>query len=360
MAKEITFVIMAGGKGQRLWPLVCKQTPKVCLSPNGSRSLIQQTIDRLRPVAPGAQWLIIATPGQDAPIRRALTFQKNIRILVEPEGKNTAACIALAAAAVGCRNSERIMVAVPADHWMSDIPAFQRSMRKAITAASQQNKLVVIGIAPKGPNTGLGYLATAPAAGGSEKPRLLRLKRFIEKPDIKTAKRIVAQAGVFWNSGMFIGSAGCFLKNIAEWLPGHSRRLTPLAACFARNQQGSPAFKRQLKAAYQKLDPISFDYGVMQHLRDALVVEGDFGWEDLGSWDIWARFSEAGSRKVLVDSKHVSIVGQPERLVAVVGVPNIVVVQTPRATLICKSGRTQEVRSVVSTLSANRRLAGYL
>lgn len=350
---------MAGGKGERLWPLVNAQMPKVCLSPDGSRSLIQQTIDRLKPVAPDADWLIVTTPGQEAPIRQALKMREKIQIIVEPQGKNTAACIMLAAAAASSHDLQRILVAVPADHWMGDVSAFQRAMRAAIASAAKRSTLVMIGIPPKGPHTGLGYLCTRPASHG-EKPAIYALERFIEKPALAKAKRLSRRPGVFWNSGMFIGKAGCFIGLISQRLPNHSRLLSPLAAFFAQGKQGSTLFRRTISAAYKQLKNISFDHGVMQHVKDALVVDGQFGWEDLGSWDIWAQLGQGTSRTVLIDSENISVIGEADHLVAAIGMRDVVVVQAPNATLICRPGRAQEVRAVVRRLASQRRLARYL
>lgn len=356
---KVTFVVMAGGKGERLWPLVRAQMPKVCLSPDGTRSLIQQTIDRLRPVAPGADWLIVTTSGQEGPIRRALAKGQKARILVEPEGKNTAACIALAAVAVASRNPSGIMVAVPADHWMGDVPVFQQSMKCAIQAAEKSGCLVTIGISPKSAHCGLGYLLTGSRVAGFQNPKVFHIKRFIEKPGLALAEQLVKQ-GAFWNSGMFIGKAERFIECITEWLPDYASLMVTLAPWFSTMNVGSPAFKKRLRAVYRRLAGISFDHGVMQHLKDALVVHGNFSWEDLGSWDIWAKLGQTLPKTVMVDSKNISVIGQRNHLVAAIGVQDVVVVQTPTVTLLCHPSRAQEVRRVVSQLSSRREMACYL
>lgn len=358
----VTFAIMAGGKGERLWPLVRRTVPKVCLSPTGGRSLIQQTLDRLRPVVSKPEWLVIPTRGQELPIRRALVSPGNLAILVEPQGRNTAACIALAAVRVAARHPKGILVAVPADHWIGDVPAFQRAMRQAIAMAARYDALVTLGISPTAPHTGLGYIQTRGRLASAGKPPVFRLRRFIEKPSPEKARALIKSRGTFWNSGMFVGKAEVFLERITEWLPNHASILVKLADDLRRSKQGVSGrhLQASLRAAYRRLKPISFDYGVMQHLQDGLVVEGCFGWEDLGSWDVWARLGSAFSPKALVDSERVAVVSQPGHLVAAIGVHDLLVVQTPTATLVCRADHAQDVRAVVKQLAANRRLAAYL
>ncbi|MBI4341077.1 MAG: mannose-1-phosphate guanylyltransferase [Candidatus Omnitrophica bacterium] len=360
-AEGVTFVVMAGGKGERLWPLVRAAMPKVCLAPAGGRSLIQQTIDRLKPVWPSARWLIVTSRGQEGPIRRALARRPPVPILVEPEGRNTAACIALAAFAVAAESPRRIMAAVPADHWMGDLPAFQRAMRAAIEAARRYDALVTIGIRPRAPLTGLGYICARQSLGArnGRGPRLLRIARFIEKPRRAVAQRLVRQPGTFWNSGMFIGRAEVFLERLTQWLPEHVRRLAPLAGAL-RHRQMTRYSLRRLATAYRRLKPISFDHGVMQHLTDSLVVDGRFAWEDLGSWDMWAQPGRLASRAVLIDSDNVRIVGDPGHLIAAIGIRDLLLVHTPTATLLCDPARAQDVRHIVERLAAHPHLAAYL
>lgn len=347
----VTFVIMAGGKGERLWPLVRRDCPKVCLKPDGRRSLLEATIARLRAAWPGAAWLIITTPGQAGPIRRVLPKALHHAIMVEPAIRNTAACITLAAVTVAQRDPQRIMVVAPADHWVDKPAAFQQAIRTAIQAAAKQQLLATIGITPTGPHTGLGYLCAGPAV----RPGVFKLSRFVEKPAQAQAKQLLKRPRTYWNGGYFIGSAEAFLTQITQWLPAHTRQLVPLAARRSRPAQ----LARRAAAAYRRLEAISFDHGVMNHAREGLVVPGGFRWADLGAWDTWAALSANTARVVAVDSPGVTVVGNRRHLVAALGVRDLVIVHTPDATLVCDRRQVQAVREVVKRLDADTRLAAF-
>ncbi|MBI4343775.1 MAG: mannose-1-phosphate guanylyltransferase [Candidatus Omnitrophica bacterium] len=349
---RVTFAIMAGGRGERLWPLVRASRPKVCLTTDGRQSLLQTTVDRMRPAWRGADWLIVTTQEQARAVRRALPPSLHGRVLAEPQGRNTAACITLAALTVAAQDPKRVLVFAPADHWMGDPAAFRRALRTAIRAAAAHDTLVTIGIRPTHPHTGLGYLRAGERAHVPGPVPAYRLAQFIEKPSAELAQRLVSGRRTFWNSGLFIGRAEVFLGCVMTWLPQHLRRLLPLA-----NGASAP----QAAAAYQALPAVSFDQGVMAHLRGGLIIEGRFAWADLGSWDVWAQRSTTSAPQMLVGTRNVSVIseGKDGHLVAAVGVRDLVIVQTPDATLVCPAGRAQDVREVVRRLQRQRSLARF-
>jgi len=277
----VTFVIMAGGRGKRLRPLVSAARPKVCLSLDGKRSLLQATIDRLRRVWPKADWLIVTTQGQADIIRRHLPRALRRALLVEPQIKNTAACLTLAAATVAARDPQRVVVAVPADHWVGDVAAYRRSVRAAIHAAVQHNVIAMIGIRPTRADTELGYLCAGRPLRGANGSRIFHLSSFVEKPPRALAARFAKRPRTYWNNGSFIATADKFLEVLTVWLPGHTRRLIPLATA-----RGAPSV-RSVRAAYRGLTPVSFDHGVMNHLQEGVVVEGRFAWSDVGTLEAW-------------------------------------------------------------------------
>jgi len=350
----VTFVIMAGGKGERLWPLVRDATPKVCLAPDGRHSLLQATIARLRPVWPSASWLIVTTRGQADAVRRSLPKRLRRAVLVEPQIKNTAACITLAAVALAARDPHRVMVVVPADHWVGDALAFRRSILTAIRAAVAQDTIAMIGIRPTHPHPGLGYLCAGSRLDGVRNPPAFHVERFVEKPSPAAARRLLARGRTYWNSGMFVGTADKFLECVTEWLPDHTRRLVPLASGL-----GTASFARRAVRAYRALDAVSFDYGVMDHVRGGVVVEGRFPWADLGSWETWARLSHGAARTIGVDSRNITVVSQGDHLVATIGLRDLLVIHTPSATLICPPSKSQTVREIVKRLSQSPRFARY-
>jgi mannose-1-phosphate guanylyltransferase len=370
-APRVTFVIMAGGRGERLWPLVRANRPKVCLAPDGRRSLLQATVERLSPAWPGANWLVVTTREQAAAVRAALPASMRRSIVVEPQGKNTAACITLAAVSLAARDPSRVMVVVPADHWIGQAAVFREAIRTAIRSSVAFDAIATIGIRPTHPHPGLGYLCAGRslAAGLSGKaakgrPRLFHLERFVEKPSRASARRLLRRGRTYWNSGIFIGTAEKFLECVTEWLPDHARSLVPLAGMLHR-QNGhvtgfsSSAFAQRARTAYEALDAVSFDHGVMDHIGDGLVVEGRFPWADLGSWDVWAKLARGRARSVSVESHGVTVIGEPDHLIATVGVRDLLIIQTASATLICRADRSQAVREVVRRVSADPALAAY-
>ena len=223
-APRVTFVIMAGGKGERLWPLVRRRTPKVCLAPDGTRTLLQATLDRLAAAWPGAEWLIVTTKDQAAPVRAGVPPRLRRRVIVEPQIKNTAACLALAVALARARGTHHVIVAVPADHWVGNLAAFRTAVRQAIRAAAKTGALVTIGLRPTHAHPGLGYIVGGRQAG----PGTFRVARFVEKPGAAGATRLLRTRRVWWNSGMFIGTTEAFVREFRRQLPRHAGHLLPL------------------------------------------------------------------------------------------------------------------------------------
>jgi mannose-1-phosphate guanylyltransferase len=372
---SVTFVVMAGGRGERLWPLVRATSPKVCLSPTSRRSLLQETIARLRPVWPEATWLIVTTQEQAAAVRADAPRSLRRAVMVEPQVKNTAACITLAAVALAIRDPHRIMVVVPADHWIEQVAVFRRAVGTAIRAAASQDTIAMIGIHPTHPHPGFGYLCAGSALSGFRAPRVFRLARFVEKPSRAQGRRLLRRPRTYWNSGIFVGSADKFLECITEWLPDHTRRIVPLAEYFRHERSGATrprrasftpphgsrgaGFTRAANAAYHALQSVSFDHGVMDHVQGGLVVEGRFAWADLGSWDAWAALGRASSRTIAIDSHNVTVVSPPDHLVATIGVRDLLLVHTPSATLICRADKAQRVREVVRRVATDPRLCAY-
>lgn len=350
----VTIVVMAGGKGERLWPLVRRRFPKVCLAPDGRRTLLAATIERLRPLWPGAGWLIVTTAEQAAAVRGALPRALRRHVLVEPQIRNTAACITLAAASLAARNPHQVLVMVPADHWVGGAEAFRQSLRAGIRAAVAHDAIAMVGIRPTRAHPGFGYLCAGGGVNSGGGPRTFALQRFVEKPTLARAAQLLRRGRTYWNSGIFIGTADKFLECITEWLPDHTRQLVPVAT----RTRGRPSIA-QLEAAYRRLRPISFDHGVMDHVQDGLVVEGRFRWADLGSWDVWARLGGASAWTVPVASRNVQVVSAKRHLVAAIGVRDLLIVHTPTATLICPPSRAQEVREVVRRLEQTPRFRAF-
>ena len=349
------FVVMAGGKGERLWPLVRSSVPKVGLSVDGKRTLLEATIDRLAPLVRHGQLMIGTTAPQATAVRRLLPAALQAALLVEPQAKNTAACLILAAARLAQQDPTQVMVVLPADHWIHPRAAFHRSLNAAIEMASETDRVVTIGIRPTRAHPGLGHLSAGAAIGRRHGCRIFRLRRFLEKPPRQTAEQLLHETGTYWNAGMFIGRVSSFLKLARQWLPRHAEALIPLA-----RMSSSRAFMQRAADVYRPLDAVSFDRGIMAREQEGYVVEGTFKWEDLGSWDSWIRIAQSVKPGLAIASRNVRVISPDGHLIATVGLDDVTVVHTPDATLICRTHDAQAVRAVVTRLIRDRRLTRYV
>jgi mannose-1-phosphate guanylyltransferase len=354
----VTFVIMAGGQGERLWPLARRETPKVCLPLNGNGSLLQITLDRLRALWPRAEILIVTSRDQEAAVRAGLPTALQRVLLVEPRIRNTAACLTLAASVVSRRSPQRLMVVAPADHWITRHGAFRRAVEAAADSAIRHRTIATIGLVPTHAHGGFGYLCRGPLVRRCGATRVFALARFVEKPSRARLARLLHRPGTYWNSGIFTATAETFLAAIRRALPDHGRRIPPLAAGWTPGRRQA-AFLRRADQAYRRVPAVSFDEGVMRGLKGGLVVEGRFDWVDVGSWEAWARVQGRPSRAIRIDAPNVTVIGRNGHLVAAVGVRDLIVVQGSNATLICRPDRTQRVREVLQLLRADPQWALY-
>jgi mannose-1-phosphate guanylyltransferase len=351
-------VVMAGGSGTRFWPRSRVRVPKQLLPIVGRRSMLQDTVARLPPVVPARRVLVVTGQLQARAVRRQLPALAAGHVLVEPQGRNTAAAIALAALSIARRDPRAVMAVLPADHAVGDVRAFRADLRLALDVAARTDALVTLGIRPTHPETGYGYIR--PAADGA-RGRVARVAAFIEKPNLARARALVAEKGTLWNAGIFAWRVATILAALRALLPAV---VEPLAAAL---RAGSA---RALRAAYRRVPSVSIDHGVLERATDVRVVRARFPWSDVGSWAAVAALragTAPGSangrnavrgRALPLDSRG-CLVDSPERLVALVGVEDLVVVDSPDAVLVCRKDRTQDVRLVVEELR-RRRLTRYL
>lgn len=360
MQQTVTFVIMAGGGGERLWPLVRHRMPKVCLSLNGRGSLLQGTVARLRRLWPRASYLIVTTRDQEAGVRAELPPSLQDGVLVEPRIRNTAACLTWAAATVALQDPRRVMVVAPADHWIPRPEPFRDAVEEAVRLSLRDDTIATIGIRPTRAHLGLGYLCCGRAISRWKGGRAFSLIRFVEKPSRARLRRLLERPGTYWNSGVFVATAETFLARLKERLPGHVRWIAPLAEARMRMNRARQAFLKMADQAYRRVPAISFDRGVMSRLSGGVVVEGRFTWVDVGSWEAWASAGGGASRSLHVDASNVTVVTQDDgHLVAAVGVRDLLVVHSPTATLICRPDQAQRVREVVQRIHADPALTPY-
>jgi mannose-1-phosphate guanylyltransferase len=325
--------------------------PKQLLTILGGRSMLQDTVARVTPPVRRDRVLVVTGRAHAREVRRQLPRLAARGVLVEPESRNTAAAIALAAAHIARRAPDAVMAVLPADHAIGRLPLFRRDLALALDIAARTAALVTIGVVPTHPETGYGYIRVGAELPGT-RGRAARAAGFIEKPDRTRAEALLAEGGVLWNSGIFAWRVSTILDAMRRHLPGV---VGPIERAAGRN----------LAAAYRRLPAISIDRGVMEHAGEVAVVRARFGWSDVGSWatvaSLWAGGNGRNAvrgRALPIDSRG-CLVDSPDRLVALLGVDDLVVVDTPDAVLVCRKDRAQDVRLVVEELR-RRRLERYL
>lgn len=343
-------VIMAGGGGTRFWPLSRQKTPKQLLNLTGKEKMVNEAVDRLSYTADKNDIFIVTNVTQVAPMLEATAGRiRPDHILPEPSARNTAACVGYAAMEILRKYGNGVMVITPSDAYIKDTPAFTRVLSEAVKAAEEQDKLVTVGITPSFAATGYGYIkfekSDDPAMGVLE---------FKEKPDEETAKAYLATGQYAWNSGMFIWKASTILNKFKALIPDIYADLEKIG-----NAMGTPEEKATIEAVYPNIRKISVDYAIMEPSAaagDVLVVAGEFGWNDVGSWDMMGVLHEAdaqgniGLGDTLAIDTTGTVLYSSGKLVAAVGVQDLVIVQTPDAIMVCHKDKAQDVKAIVDAL----------
>lgn len=354
-------VIMAGGKGERFWPLSTSKHPKQVLSLVGGKPLLRLAVDRLRGLIPSSRTLIITSADLVSVTAKAVPSLPAANIIGEPFGRDTAAVCALASAIIKARDPAGLFCILTADHVIKDIRSFQQTLRDSFSLAGKTDALVTIGMRPTFPSTGFGYIDAGGRVKATGKTVFLKAKRFVEKPDKKRAERYISEGNFFWNSGMFVWSVNSIQKALAEYRPvllGMANRLEKAA--------GTPGFKAMLAREYAKLEKISIDYAVMEKSGNIIMAKACFSWDDVGSWTALENlFKKDSCGNVLTGSCEVidsnrNVVVSPGRLTALIGVENMIVVQAEGATLICPKDKAQEVKKMVQLLIKKKRYQSLL
>jgi mannose-1-phosphate guanylyltransferase len=352
-------VILAGGSGTRFWPRSRRRLAKQVLALDGEQTMIQKTVERLRPLSQEGAFWIVTNEFLSREIRRQLPKIPGKQVVVEPEPRNTAPAIGLAAFLLNRLDPQSVIGMFPADHVISDEKQFHKVLDRAIGIAGKDENIVVMGIEPTRPETGYGYVET----GDKLASGLLRVTRFTEKPSREKAEEFIAARNYFWNSGMFVWST----RTLCHALREHFRESSPYLEEIAR-AWGTKDFSRKFATLYPKCENISIDYAVLeprsakgQHSSNLVCLRADFGWNDLGSWaalyDHRAIHRQDDGRNV-VDGKDfyaINAAGNyiyaPTKFVAAVGVQNLVVVETEDAILVTTRENSQDVAKVVKYLT---------
>jgi mannose-1-phosphate guanylyltransferase len=361
MSTNCFSVIIAGGKGTRFWPLSRGRRPKQLLKIIGRKSLIEETAERVYPVSGRNQTLVVTIADQVNALRRELSNLSKHNFLAEPQGKNTAPCIGLAALEVINRRPDAVMIVLPADHWVGDGAAFRRTLKAAAVLAQRHEQLITIGIRPNYPETGYGYIVKGKAVAGNNSSAPFRVKRFTEKPTYAAAQRLIRGRSL-WNSGIFVWKASLLLELLARYQPAIAKGLESIKRAASGQSLAEPGTKLRAIIAreYRKMPSLSIDYGVMEKAGSAgkvLTLEADFDWSDVGSWSAVHRLlrkdgngNASQGRWLGVGAKN-CLIHAPDRLVTLIGMENAVIVDTPDALLVGDLKRSQEVRELVEKLN---------
>jgi len=365
-------VIMAGGKGERFWPVSREATPKQLITLLGGKSFLQQAVDRVRPLVPIENILIITNAVQAAAVRGQLPDLPQDNIIGEPIGRDTCAAVALGAALVGARDEAGVLAVLPADHVIPDASRFQQVLSDAFELATRRDVIVTIGIPPTSPETGYGYIQAGSALssdvdGQSLQTRFFKAERFVEKPNLETAERYLAEGNFRWNAGMFVWSYQTIHSALVEHQPEIAAAADRWRQAAAR---GNAALIEVLASEYPTVKKISIDFAVMECARNVVVADGAFDWDDLGAWPALSRhLSRDADGNALVGS--VVQVGAAGNIVydartrgrtpiTLVGVKDSIVVLTDDAILVAARNEAQRIKELVRQLGANPAFAALV
>lgn len=340
-------LVMAGGRGERFWPLSTEEKPKQFLNLLGVDTMIQMTVGRLLKIMPIERIFIVTAEKYMALVREQLPFLPGRNIIVEPVGKNTAPCIALSAFLIEKYYGDATLVVLPSDHLIKDEEAFIETLKKAATFTEKEdNSIITLGIVPDRPETGYGYIKYF----GAEAVKGLNIygaERFVEKPDIETAKGYIEEGGYLWNSGIFIWKTST-IKNLTEkFLPRTFEIMGKILTALHEDD-----FKEVLRNKYNEVDSISVDYGIMERADKIYVIPSDFGWDDVGTWTSIERYwQKDADNNVSIgqvknyNSRNNLVVGDGKKI-ALIGMEDIFVIDAKDILLIGRKNHLCEMKNV--------------
>ena len=350
-------VIMAGGGGTRFWPLSRERYPKQLLNLTGNGLMINETIHRLSNVIGTNNLFIVTNEKQGDQMKVAVGdyFAKN-HIILEPSARNTAACIGYAAFEIIKKYGDGVMCIFPSDHYIKKQDEFENVLNKAISIANDQDKLVTIGIRPTHPSTGYGYINYDSVENSS----FYEVNEFVEKPNLQVAKIFVESGRYAWNSGMFVWKVSTILQNFERFLPKVYKYLKQITDSIC-----TPEEYHIIRQIYEKIPSISIDHGIMERSDNIAVIIGDFGWSDVGSWDSLGSIYDVDACGNVIKGVQINISTKncisyaKNRLIATIGVENMIIVETDDSVLVCRKDQAQKVKEVVEQLKI-RGLEQYL
>lgn len=344
-----TALIMAGGRGERFWPKSRKNLPKQFLSlTDDGKTMIQLTVERISPMVKLEDIFVATNKDYKQLVLEQLPGLPEENVLCEPVGRNTAPCIGLGAVYIAKKYEDAIMFVFPSDHLIKFNKMFLRTLQDACDVAEKNSNLVTIGIAPDYPETGYGYIKFDPHV---TEGRAYKVDRFVEKPSLEVAKEYLSTEEYLWNSGMFIWRVSSILKNIQKFMPDTYHALMRI-----QDSIGSENEEHILGKEFCSLQSQSIDYGIMEKAEDIYILPGTFGWDDVGSWLAVERIKKSNEfgnvvcGNIITVNTHNCIIQGDKKLIATVGMEDMVVVDTEDATLICSKDHAGEIKKVLENL----------
>ncbi len=345
-------IILAGGVGSRFWPFSRELEPKQFLKIIQDKSLLQDTVARLKGIVNPGNIYIITNKVYFFEIKRHIQGFKipQENIILEPQGKNTAPAIGLCSRIISQRNKNASLIVLPADHYIRDVESFRKCLRQALSRA-QDDYLVTIGISPKKPATGYGYIKIkSKIKNQKSKIKYFEVDEFLEKPSLEKARKYAASKSYFWNSGIFVWKAAVFEQELRKYQPDLYSRLEKINSI------------EDIEKSWPGIKPVSVDYGVMEHSKRIALIPAEFDWSDLGSWDALEEVVPKDKKgnilsgdSIDVDSQGLCAFSRGNRLIATIGLKDLIIADTPDALLVCNRARTQEVKNVVEELKRKNR-----
>lgn len=344
-----TALIMAGGRGERFWPKSRKTLPKQFLSLTGDgKTMIQLTVERILPLVEMDDIYIVTNKDYRQLVREQLPEIPERNILCEPVGRNTAPCIGLGAMHINQKYDDAVMMVLPSDHLIKQKKLFVDILGQACEIAEEDGNIVTVGITPSYPETGYGYIKFLTE---KKKGSAFKVEKFVEKPNMEKAKEYLASGDYLWNSGMFMWKVSTILNKMQTLLPQIYQKLTQIGEAI-----GTPEEDKVLQEVFPTVESISVDYGILEKTDSIYTLPGDFGWDDVGSWLAVSRVRGTDENNnvltgnVLAVDTTDCVVEAQEKLIATVGLKNLVVVDTKDAMLICEKEKANDIKKVLETL----------
>jgi mannose-1-phosphate guanylyltransferase len=360
-------IIMAGGRGERFWPLSREKMPKQLLALLGKKSFLQEAVERVLPIVPAKNIFVITNEAQWPEVKKQLPKIPKANLIAEPMGRDTCAAVTLGAALVGARSTTGVMAVLPADHVIPDAKKFQRILNDSFDLAAQGQAIVTIGIKPTEPATGYGYIHVGqelptPSSAKKTKTTFFKAEKFVEKPDFQRALDYIASGQYRWNAGMFIWS----FITITNGLEKHQPEMFAACQRWFKVANSPAKLAKILAKEYPDIRKISIDYALMEKAQNVIVADGEFEWDDLGAWNALARHlkPDAEGNCTVADFIHVDAARniifdartKNKTPIAVVGLRDSILVQTDDAILLAHKSQVQKVKELVKKMGENARL----